>query len=394
MKRAFILFWHGLKGLFRGLVDMVATLFGMKDESKYGRFLRRVTSTCFALLTLMITFAAGWQFFHSYRYRMLWRRWLGESYYVSRFLTPNVSYYNGYDVDGYVKTSDGKKTVTGISWIAEPEGDDSLVCYSDGKLRGYFNRNTGEPVIKPQYAHAWVFSEGLASVDDGGWIKFIDTAGRVVIDPKLTYIPGADGFAFHGGHCVVHDKHYDNYGLLGRDGQWLLPMEYSDITSLGNLWVVRKGEETSVLDSTLNTVLPFFCGSVWVGTDYLSVTLADHTIRRYDYSGNLINDFYINDVTLLTYDTDELRYVATKNYNDEGELESETEETEPRPVRKPAKCRLYEASSGWYGLMTADGKVLTLPSYNEIKAIGPDLYQCKDNSEDGVLLNGEGKRIR
>lgn len=44
--------------------------------------------------------------------------------------------------------------------------------------------------------------------------------------------------------------------------------------------------------------------------------------------------------------------------------------------------------------MTSDGKVITPPSYCSIKAIGYDLYLCKDNGEDGVILNGKGERIQ
>ena len=58
-----------------------------------------------------------------------------------------------------------------------------------------------------------------------------------------------------------------------------------------------------------------------------------------------------------------------------------------------ARCRRYEAESGWYGLMSADGKVITPPSYCSIQAIGYDMYLCKDNGEDGVILNGKGQRI-
>ena len=43
--------------------------------------------------------------------------------------------------------------------------------------------------------------------------------------------------------------------------------------------------------------------------------------------------------------------------------------------------------------MTADGKVITPPSYCSIQAIGYDMYLCKDNDEDGVILNGKGQRI-
>ena len=79
-----------------------------------------------------------------------------------------------------------------------PLGKDTLVCFSDGKKRGYFSKNTGKVIIEPKYDHAWVFSDGLASVDDSGYIKFIDGTGMVVIDQKMPYIPNMEGYVFHG----------------------------------------------------------------------------------------------------------------------------------------------------------------------------------------------------
>ena len=58
-----------------------------------------------------------------------------------------------------------------------------------------------------------------------------------------------------------------------------------------------------------------------------------------------------------------------------------------------ATCLRYEAESGWYGLMTPGGKVLTLPEYTDIEAIGKDLYLCKTDYSRGVLLNSAGKRV-
>lgn len=126
----------------------------------------------------------------------------------------------------------------------------------------------------------------------------------------------------------------------------------------------------------------------------MSITLNSHIIQRYSLNGGLINDFYVNDVSYLTYETDELRYITSKNYNEDGVLTSEMENAKPQPIEKMAKCRRYEAETGWYGLMTADGKVVTPPSFSEIKAVGYDMYLCKDNNEDGIILNGKGMRIR
>ena len=268
---------------------------------------------------------------------------------------------------------------------------DSLICYSDGKKRGYFNMFTGKPVIEPKYDHAWIFSDGLASVDDGGWIKFIDASGKVVIDPQIPYIPGAEGYVFHNNRCIVHSERRDRFGLLDKQGKWVLKPDYFSIESSKNFWIIDNGEGKSVLDSTLNTVIPFTKGQIWVSSEYISVTLSNHIIQRYDHSGKIINDFYINDVSYMTYESDELRYSTSKNYNEEGTLTSETENIEPLPVEKMARCRRYEAESGWYGLMSADGKVITPPSYSSIQAIGYDLYLCKDNGEDGVILNGKGQ---
>lgn len=37
MKKVIKALWHGIKAVFTAVVDWVATLFGMKDNSKYGR---------------------------------------------------------------------------------------------------------------------------------------------------------------------------------------------------------------------------------------------------------------------------------------------------------------------------------------------------------------------
>ena len=295
MKRAFILFWHGLTALLAGIANWFTVILGMRDDSKYGKILRRTVGSCFAFLMLLLAIAAGWDFYRTACYRLALDKYYDDSYYDTQYISRNVTYYTYYDEDGYLKTSDGKKTITGIKWIAKPLGMDSLICYSDGKKRGYFNMFTGKPVIEPKYSHAWIFSDGLASVDDGGWIKFIDASGKVVIDPQIPYIPGAEGYVFHNNRCIVHNERRDRFGLLDKQGKWVLQPEYFSIESSGNFWVVDNGEGKSVLDSTLNTVIPFTKGQIWVSSEYISVTLSNHIIQRYDHSGEIINDFYIND---------------------------------------------------------------------------------------------------
>ena len=393
MKRAFCLFWHGLTALLVGMVELLYVILGMRDDSKYGKVLRRVVGTCFTLMVLFVTVAMVIAFYQEVISKYTCRRYYEDAYCSTQYLSPSVTYHTFYGENGYVKTSDGDKTIKGIAWIALPLGNDSLVCYSDGKKRGYFNKYTGEIAIRPKYRHAWIFSDGLASVDDEGWIKFIDASGRVVIDPKIPYMPEEDEYMFHDGRCIIPDSSREHFGLIDKQGKWLLEPKYTSVLPDGEYLIIENSQGQSVLDKSLNTLIPWTDGEFSVEDEYISVTLSNHVLQRYNFSGELVEDFYISDISLLTYESDELRYTTTKNYSEEGVLTSETEEPEPSPVLKVAKCRSYEAENGWYGLMTPDGRIVTPPSYESIKAIGYDLYLCKDNYDDGVVLNGRGEQL-
>ena len=194
----------------------------------------------------------------------------------------------------------------------------------------------------------------------------------------------------------MDNGHDDQFGLIDKEGKWVLKPEYASIEFDQDLWIVNNGKEKSVLDSTLNTVIPFTEDAIWIGTDYICITRSNNIVQHYDYSGQLIHDSYISEVRPLTYKSDELMYVThtRKYYNSEGILEREMEETIQIPVVKTARCRYYEAGIGNCGLITADGKTITPPSYSSIEAIGYDLYLCKDSREDGIILNGKGEPVK
>lgn len=393
MKRAIILFWKGLTGIIAATANWFTVILGMKDESKYGKFIRRVVGGSFALIMLLLAGSALSSCINHIYYRYLANSYYNSSGYVGQYLSRNATYYSQeYQTDGYVETRDGKKTIKDIHWIAKPLGDDSLVCYSNGDARGYFNMLTGELAIKPQYKHAWVFSDGLASVDDNGWIKFIDANGNVAIDLKIPYIAGAEGYVFHNGHCVLHSNRCDKFGMIDKHGNWVMKAEYDRIQPVDTFWIASKGGRQCVISKNMTVVLPFIDAVLWVSDNGISAEMADHTLRKYDLQGNIVDTFLISSVENMIYETDELRYLKTNNGDDEGNLIGETEDLNPSPVHKTARCKRYEAASGWYGLMSPDGKVLTNPAYSEITAIGYDLYLCKNGSMSGEVLNG--KRIK
>ena len=389
MKKAFVLFWQGLTGIFMGIVNWIGALLGMKDDSRYGKVLRRIVATSFAVTMVVIAAIAVYIAVQAC-VEIIPRKFVSEDRYQTQHLSGGVCYYYRFGKNGFVKNADGKKTISDIDWIALPSGKDSLVCYKTGELRGYFNMKTGVPVIKPRYSHAWVYSDGLACVDDGGWVKFIDCAGNVVIDTKVPNDRYFGRHVFHNNLCVVPTPDLNAVGLMNKQGRWVLEAEYDSIELADSLWIVTKGDEQSVMTSNLETIIPFTKARHFVDRDMLTAVMPDHTIRKYTPHGELINDFYIHSVEQLLYDTMELRE-PVKEYDDEGNVYGICA---PDTKKAIALCLRYEAQHDWYGLMSPTGKIITPPIYRDIEALGPNLYLCKDASYDGMLINGDGRQVR
>jgi len=306
----------------------------------------------------------------------------------------NVYYHNHHDGKGYLYNAcTGEKLLRHVAWIAKPDNKDSLVCYSDGEKRGYFNKYTGKVAIAPKYNHAWIFSGGIASVEEDGYIKFINGKGEVVIDPGIIYYPQMKGYIFEGDYCVVGSIADDCYGLMDKTGKMVLPQEYYTInrTSEG-YWVITKEEESAVLDKHLKPILPLMKGCAYVDEGTINVTMPDHTLRKYDMESNLINDFYISGLRMLEYEKEEIKYRNNIVNKVDDEITEILEETyHPKAV---ARLRAYVAGDGFEGLMTADGHRVTMPIYCNIEAIGSDLYLCTVSYGDKVIVNGKGEIVK
>ena len=395
MKKAIVSFWKGLTGIIAAVADWFTLILGMKDESKYGVVTRRIVGGSFAFLMLILAVSVGIEFTRTVMDEFEVDRSWDYKNYTTQYLSRTATMYWNYDGnDGFVRNRDGDITIKNIAWIAKPLGEDSLVLYSKDKKRGYFNIYTGEVAIKPQYKHAWIFSSGLAAVDDNGWMKFVDAQGNVAIDLKTPYLSGMDGYVFHGNHCVVHNNRRDKVGLIDKRGKWVLDAKYLSIKPVDTFWVVNSGDKQCLISDNMKTILPFMEGDLWVEKGFVTATMKDHTLRKYTLQGEIIDDFIINTVGNLMYDTNEIRYVTSQDYDDDGKLTGETKDKQPVPVQKMASCKVYEAESGWYGLMSPNGKGITPPSYYDITAIGYDLYFCKRDPIRGEILNGKGEKVK
>ena len=392
-KMFFTVMWRGLCQAFGWFLG----LFGYRRDGKFAKCVWGLFATSAAIvmgiiaIALVLTLgdeACRWynkQHDHCYN----------PDCWASTHISQDIYYHEHEDGKGYVfNQRTGEKLIKHIKWIAEPNGKDSLVCFSNGKKRGYFSKNTGKVVIKPKYDRAWVFSEGLASVEEDGHIKFIDGTGEVVIDNNMPYIPDMEGYVFHEEYCVVHSDDGQLDGLMDKNGKIVLPIIYDriDLADDYALWLVQKNEEAAVLDKDLHAVIPLMAGTIYIGEGTIDVTMPDHTMRKYDMEGTLINDFYIASVRMLEYEKEDIIYRKNPTMEDGDGIFVELEEFyHPKAT---ARLRAYVAGEGYEGLMTADGHKVTMPLYKDIEAIDHDLYLCTSTNYDKVIVNGKGEIVK
>lgn len=374
----------------------VTSKFDKKMKKVSSKLVRRVFIICAAIIMgiFMISFVCevGNRWYSTYT-RL--HNCYDPDCYESTRISRDIYFHKHYRGDGYVYNArTGDKVLKHVEWIAGPADRDTLVCFSNGNKRGYFSKNTGKVVIEPQYDHAWIFSDGLACVEENGRIKFIDGTGKVVIDKDMTYLPWVEDYVFHGGYCVVYADDEEHCGLMDKTGNVVLPMEYDDIYLAYDHkhWCVKKGKEMALLDKDLKTVMPLAEWHVNAGEEEITARMPDHTVRKYDMQGTLINDFYISDVRMLEYEKDEILYRCETHDEDGNEYVVPIMESY-HPLAT-ARLRAYGVENGYEGLITADGHIVTMPLYRDIKAIGHDLYLCTINGYDKVIVNGKGDIVK
>lgn len=395
MKKVIKALWHGIKAVFTAVVDWVATLFGMKDNSKYGRVLHHVVGTAFALVVIFWAAVVLVRFERSIYWNISRSCGYSDRYssiYLDEVFNDNLFYYaDRWSDKGYLADSNGHKILKHILCINKPMEGDSLVFFSNGEKRGYFHMRDGRLVVKPTYEHAWIFSDGLAAVEVNGRIKFIDTDGKVAIDRGFKYDANDGGYVFHEGHCAVNDSTGKHMGLIDRNGDWVLPPVYNNICPQDTFWLLAMDNRHAVLTFGMDTVIPLVAASISFGDATIDVTYADHTQSQYDRQGKLLVANQIRDVEQLMYDTRELSYRTNRDVDDETETYYSYDE--PTARKAVATCLRYEAEYGWYGLMSPDGRQLTPPLYSSIEAVGKDLYLCKTDYVHGILLDSHARRV-
>lgn len=411
MKKTFKAVWHGIKRAYSTVVGWLNKVFEVdfeetpenqeekedkqrKREAKYFHRLRLVAGTG---LTVIV---AVWAIVFVIRFVEDISDWIDDMIetdketiqyaHIEEALSDNLFYYEmNYCSGGFLADSNDNILLRDVAWIAKPLGGDSLVCYSDGNKRSYFHLRDGHVVAVQKYSHAWVFSDGLAAVEADGKVKFINTEGDVVIDKRFAYDATDDGYVFHKGHCAVNDSTGKHMGLIDRNGNWVLPPVYESIYPTDTFWLVRTSDAQAIITFGMDTLFPLTKGWFNILDTAIFVTYADHRQSLYTLQGELMTANMIRDVEQLMYETDEVVYptITSSEYDDSYSV------NDPYTDKAVATCRRYEAECGWYGLMAPDGKPITPPSYQNIEAVGKDIYLCKTNYSHGVILNSKGKRV-
>lgn len=386
----FTVMWKGITQVFGWFFG----LFGYKRDGMFAKCVWGIFSVSAAIIMVYIASAAVYVGYENltreYRYHKFVERRGGE------YVSCTIGYISDEDgSDGYlINKQTGRKLLNGIEWIAKPLGNDSLVCFSDGSRRGYFNKNTGEVIISAQYAHAWVFSEGIAAVEENDRIKFIDSNCKQVFERTFPCDSDHDGYVFHGGYCIVDEDRDGKFGLIDTTGVTVIPEEYDEISVSCDLcfWTLNKDNEQSVIDKDLNTIIPMMVCNIYIFDDGIDVTMEDNTMRKYDLQGNLVYDFYITDFEYLEYELEETSQIVQTEYNEEKEEYENIQNTEHKKAR--AHLARYTAGRSKEGLMSQDGHVITLPKYEYIQAIGPNLYLCTVSRGDKEILDGKGQKVK
>lgn len=350
-------------------------MFGYKADTKFGRILWYVFASSVCVIALFMAILLISNFRDEIAWRKVEKLQNSPEYlhdYNNLFLSTDVVYHEAYNEYGYIYNKRlGRKTLTGVAWVCKSEDADNLAVFSNGKKRGYFDRYTGELTIPPQYEKAWIFSEGLACVMLDGKLGFIDHDGNIVIDNVFEWTPYIGNYCFHNGLCTVKGDN-SGLGLIDERGNWVVEPAYGFIERLSNgSWkMVDSTGRQGLLGKNGQVVLP--CEYAYVGEyqggNYIRARTFEHVDQVFDFGGNMVNpcDFIC---------------IVEIDYAINGK--SGKESASPN-------CLKYQSSDGHYGLMDRKGNIITPPLYQSIEAITPDRYYC-EGPAGAVVLDDRGK---
>ncbi len=381
-KLFFTVLWRAICQVFR----FVGGVFGYKDESTYAKVVWRIFAGCITSLVALFTVCI----LYSFTTDVILRRWIRpqtEMYsWDEKHISNHIVFQTSWSCDkGRVYDKKQKKVVLDdVDWVVTSEDKAPLAVYARKGKRGYLNRFTGEVALPEIYTRAWVFSEGLAAVEKDGELLFVNHNGDVVIDRDFEVCFHEPKYAFKAGYCTMKDNVTGKIGLIDKSGEWALNPEYDMIFNDEGFWLANINGNVGLFTAELDTLFHVNNVQITVYDEVIEVEHANHITKRYDFDGNVVVDFVIDEISNMQYETDELR---------NGMAECDGMERDNN-VYGIANRQMYKVSSGCYeeyfGLISRDGKRITPPLYTSISAISKNRYLCQPH---GVVVDDNGKIV-
>lgn len=366
-----ITFKMWLTVFFGGIWQFIRNIFSWKNKTPFWRVIWATITFCILAVTCMLA-VAWYKEFVRYGYRY-------SSEYYDGHISENYKYHDNGRNQGSSYIYDAKtnkKIIKGLDWISIPESGDSLMVVSKDGKRGYVNRFTMETVIPFRYDAAWSFYEDVTAVCEGDSIHYIDHKGNPINNVKFLRNKRYDNYAYHGKYAAIPVG--NKYGLIDKAGEWIVPPTYDNIQiGARNLWYVSNGDKTGVIGLDGQLLLPVDYEYVWIHrkNGITIASAADHSQRRYDYDGTLLDDFIFDEVYEMLYYINE--------FDDDGNQ------------KKAVDNLMKYSANNYFGLITRNGVPVTPPLYSEIECVTPGVYQCRisDYFSDCVMINGKGEKI-
>lgn len=266
-------------------------------------------------------------------------------------------------------------TTPRLDWIAKASDKDTLAVFSKKGKRGYLNKITGEIIIKPQYEHVWLFSEGMAAAVLNGKLGFINTKNEVVLPFKFNYISNAENkvdFMFKNGLCTAIDTN-GKYGLINKKGEWALYSAYDYINNpLLAYRIVKSNNKYGVINDSLRLIIPI---------EYENIIIQRNGFVLYkDYMQQLIAFDTKTIIEPIVYDEIQIIMYSSGSNNSDGE-----------EILYKTKCMVYRMHNKW-GLLSAEGKILSKAIYDNIYGLTDELFGCQIGGTQ-ITLNYKGEKV-
>ena len=218
-------------------------------------------------------------------------------------------------------------------------------------------------------------------MEPNGKMGFINATGGYVIAPELDYIASCD-YEFKHGVCCIEDGD-GNKGLLGRDGEWALPQEYSSIEYVEqtDMFILAKdGKEGLIRNGSFECVYPAEYDDIsWIDapTGNGFILYKDFCLKHVAVDGTIINEFLVDS-------TQELKYMI--KYNSSAEDEYAISD-------KVISFKVYNL---WGVMDKQTGRVIVPAKYGNIEMASENIIQCSlaaDSCDDNVLYDLNGNKI-